>query len=221
MVVLMALSFLSLEKHKEKKHTSHFKDIIEQGYPIVMFDRVTDRINCDKVIIDDFEANFNATNFLIKQGRKKIALISSLTDLNIGKQRAKGYKKALKNNANYKNNDLIVNIHNKTKYEMAINSLFEKNKNIDGILTTDNVSATTALKIAHQKGYNIPKDISIIGFADDKISRLSYPRLTTIDQNALAIGKKSVNTLIERLNNKSAEFKTKVIETSLIVREST
>ena len=204
-----------------KQHNSHFKNIIKQGYPIVMFDRVTNKIECDKVIIDDFEATFNATNYLINQGRKKIALISSLTDLNIGKQRANGYKKALKNNASYKNKNLIVNIHNKTEYKTAITSLFEKNKNIDGILTTDNVSAITALKTAHQKGYAIPKDISIIGFADDKISRLSYPSLTTIDQNAFEIGKKSVNTLIERLNNKTAEFKTKVIETSLIVRETT
>jgi len=204
-----------------KQHNSHFKNIIKQGYPIVMFDRVTNKIECDKVIIDDFEATFNATNYLINQGRKKIALISSLTDLNIGKQRANGYKKALKNNASYKNKNLIVNIHNKTEYKTAITSLFEKNKNIDGILTTDNVSAITALKTAHQKGYAIPKDISIIGFADDKISRLSYPSLTTIDQNAFEIGKKSVNTLIERLNNKTAEFKTKMIETSLIVRETT
>ncbi len=206
---------------QSKKHSSHFKDIIQQGYPIVMFDRVTNKIKCDKVIIDDFEATFNATNYLIKQGRKKIALISSLTDLNIGKQRANGYKKALENNTSYKNKKLIVNIHSKAEYETAISSLFEKNKNIDGILTTDNVSATTALKVAHQKGYSVPKDIAIIGFADDKISRLSYPSLTTIDQNAFDIGKKSVETLIERLNNKSAEFKTKVIETNLIIRETT
>jgi len=206
---------------QSKKHSSHFKDIIKQGYPIVMFDRVTDKIDCDKVIIDDFEATFNATNYLIKQGRKKIALISSHTDLNIGKQRTKGYKKALKNYKSYKNNDLIVNITKKTEYETVISSLFTKHKDIDGILTTDNVSAATALKIAHQKGYTIPNDIAIIGFADDKISRLTYPSLTTIDQNAFDIGKKSVNTLIERLKNKSAEFKTKVIETSLIIRETT
>ncbi len=213
---------LSIAKETQsKKHSNHFKNIIQQGYPIVMFDRVTYKIDCDKVIIDDFEATFNAANYLIKQGRKKIALISSLTDLNIGKQRANGYKKALENNVNYKNKTLIVNIHNKAEYETAISSLFTKHKNLDGILTTDNVSAVTALKIAHQKGYNIPKDISIIGFADDKISRLSYPCLTTIDQNALEIGKQSVNTLIERLNNKSSAFKTKVIETSLIIRETT
>jgi len=205
-----------------KQNSSHFKNIINQGYPIVMFDRFTDKVDCDKVIINDCEAAYNATDFLLKQGRKKIAFISTLKDLNIGKQRTNGYKKALKNQASYKNKDIILTIDHKNKYDELITTLFEKHKDLDGILTTNNVSAATALKIAHQKGYKIPQDIAVIGFSDDKISRLTYPKLTTIDQNALEIGKKAAKTLIDRLGDTSkTKFKTKVIKTKLIERETT
>ena len=204
------------------QYNDHFKKIINEGFPIVMFDRVSEKIECDKVVIDDFDAAYNATKFLLNQGRKKIALISTLNDLNIGKFRINGYKKALKDNFAYKNNELVVKINNKTEYDSVITKLFKNHNDIDGIFATDNVSAITALKIANAEGFKIPQEISVIGFADDKISRLSFPALTTVSQNALEIGKDSAKMLIERLKNTTAtEFKTKVIETDLVVREST
>ena len=205
-----------------KQHHNHFKKIIKEGYPIVMFDRVAEKIECDKVVINDFDAAYNATKFLLNQGRKKIALISTLNDINIGKFRINGYKKALKDNLAYKNSELVVKINNKTEYNAVITTLFENHSDIDGVFATDNVSAITALKIANSRGIKIPKEISVIGFSDDKISRLSFPALTTVSQNALEIGKSAARMLIERLKNSTAsEFKTKVIETDLVIREST
>jgi LacI family transcriptional regulator len=50
---------------------NHFKNIINEGTPIVMFDRIAEEVNCDKVIVDDFESAVNATEHLIKSGCKK------------------------------------------------------------------------------------------------------------------------------------------------------
>ena len=214
---------LSIAKETQlKQQNSHFKSIIKQGYPIVMFDRVSDKIECDKVIINDFDAAYDATSYLLNQGRKKIALLSTINDLNIGKLRRDGYRKALKDNTNYINKELVIKINSKTEYHKAITSLFDNHQDLDGIFATDNVSAVTALKMANSLGLAVPKDIAVIGFSDDKISRLSFPTLTTVSQNALDIGKSAVNMLITRLNNDSSrEFKTKVIQSDLVFREST
>lgn len=213
---------LSIARETQReKHHNHFNKIIEDGYPIVMFDRVSENVECDKVIIDDYEAVYNATNYLLQKGRKKIVLISTVSKLGIGKLRANGYKDSLKKHPNYQNEAIVVPITDKMKYDSLINKLFNDHKNIDGILTTNNVSAVTALKVAQQKGYLVPKDISLIGFSDDKISRLSNPKLTTIDQNAFDIGKKAANTLISRLTKKEkTKFKTSVIKTNLLIRET-
>jgi len=214
---------LSIARETQReKHHSHFKKIIDSGYPIVMFDRVSENVNCDKVIIDDFEASFNATKYLLNRGRKKIVLISTVSKLGIGKQRTNGYKEALKKNKQYQNDAIIIPVTDKSKYDSIINKLFKEHKNIDALLTTNNVSAVTALKIAQQNGLQVPNDISIIGFSDDKISRLSYPKLSTIDQNAFEMGKKATDKLITRLTEKTkTEFKTSIIKTNLLVRETT
>ena len=214
---------LSIARETQTKQlNSHFKKIINEGYPIVMFDRVSEKIECDKVVIDDFKAAYDATKYLLSQGRKKIALISTINDLNIGKYRINGYKKALKDNIVNRNEELIIIINNKKEYNKVINKLFDDHNDLDGIFATDNVSAITALKIANLKGLKVPENIGVIGFSDNKISRLSFPTLTTVSQNALDIGKNATKMLIERLKNgTSEEFKTKVIETDLVLREST
>jgi LacI family transcriptional regulator len=76
---------------------NHFKNIINEGTPIVMFDRIAEEVNCDKVIVDDFESAVNATEHLIKSGCKKIALLSAIDNLSVGKLRAKGFYKAIEN----------------------------------------------------------------------------------------------------------------------------
>ena len=205
-----------------KNHNHHFKKIINDGYPIVMFDRVSEKIECDKVVVDDFKAAYDATKYLIDQGRKKIALISTINDLNIGKYRINGYKKALKDHIVYRNEELIVTINNKKEYNTVVNKLFDDHNDVDGIFATDNVSAITALKVANIRESKIPENIGVIGFSDDKISRLSYPTLTTVSQNSLEIGKSAARMLINRLkNNSSPDFKTEVIKTDLLIREST
>jgi LacI family transcriptional regulator len=59
----------------------------------VMFDRISDEVDCDKVIVDDFNSALHATAHLIKLGCKRIALFSSIDNLSVGKLRADGYFK--------------------------------------------------------------------------------------------------------------------------------
>ena len=66
------------EQTQIKKDFKHFNQAIQQGTPIVMFDRVTDAINCDKVVVDDFEAAYQATKHLIDLKCKNLAIVSTI-----------------------------------------------------------------------------------------------------------------------------------------------
>jgi LacI family transcriptional regulator len=215
---------LSIAKETQiLQKSEHFKSVIDDGYPILMFDRVSNDIeNCDKVITDNVNAAYKATKYLLESNCKKIALISAISGIGIGKLRAQGYNKAINEDKSYNIKPLLVIIDNKNNYETAISNLFKEHKDIDGILATDNVSAATALKIANKKGQQIPNDISIIGFSDNKISRLSTPPLTTVSQHPLDIGKNAVNIIIDRIESSEPQaFKTKIIDSDLTIREST
>lgn len=214
---------LSISKETERKQEfEHFKTHIEDGIPIVMFDRATDKVTCDKVIVNDEEGAFQAVNHLIETGSKNIAFISTMSDYAIGKLRKKGYLKALKNASIEIDEDLMISEENPKKYEEVIQKLFNKKK-IDGVLATNELSAITAMKVAQKMGLKIPEDISVIGFSNGILSRHSNPKLTTVSQHAELMGETATHMLIDAIEKSNPAYSsvTKVIKTTLVEREST
>lgn len=216
---------MSLSKEtQQKKDFHHITEVINQGMPVVMFDRVTNDILCDKVIIDDNLAAFNATQYLIDKGYKKIALITTVDYVSVGKLRTEGYSKALKNNDIAVDENLILKIEDTDNFESHIESLISNNE-IDAIFAVNEIFAVTAIKTATRLGKKVPKDLSIIGFTDGIISKYSSPSITTVGQNGVKMGEKAAVMLIEKLEieeeDYEEQYKTEVIETELIEREST
>lgn len=102
---------LSLAKETmQKGDYHHLKEAINQGMPLVLFDRVVDDIACDKVIIDDVTGGKKAVQYLVDCGCKNIALISTVDYVSVGKLRTHGYKQALADNNIEINEDLILKI---------------------------------------------------------------------------------------------------------------
>ena len=215
---------MSLSKEtQQKKDFHHITEVINQGMPVVMFDRVTNEILCDKIIIDDVHAAYNATQFLIDKGLKKIALITTIDYVSVGKLRTDGYKKALKSNDIDVNENLILKIEDTEDFDNYIEELLLNNE-IEAIFAVNELFAVTALKIANKLGKKVPEDISIIGFTDGIISKYSTPSITTVSQNGIKMGGIAAKMLIDRLESEDEEeeqYKTEVIETELVEREST
>lgn len=215
---------LSISEEAQKLgEYSHFNSIINDGTPIVMFDRTTDQVECDKVIVDDFDSGQNATQHLINLGCKNIALISSVDNLSVGKLRAEGYLQALRLN-NMEINDNII-IRTESEHDLAdkINALYSNNL-VDGVFALDENDSVAALKVGVKKGYKIPKDLKIIGFADGILaSRRLSPSMTTVSQHGIDIGEVAVKLLIDRLESDEEHkpYETVVIKTQLKEREST
>nr|WP_315249955.1 LacI family DNA-binding transcriptional regulator [uncultured Flavobacterium sp.] len=217
---------LSISEEAQKLHDySHFNSIINDGTPIVMFDRTTDEVECDKVIVDDFDSGQNATQHLIDLGCKNIALISSSNNLSVGKLRAEGYLNALKINNIEINEKIIIRTESESDHDLAekIYELYSNNL-VDGVFALEENDSVAALKVGVKKGYKIPKDLKIIGFADGILaSRRLSPSLTTVSQHGIEIGEEAVRLLIDRLESKEEHkpFETVVIKTKLKEREST
>jgi len=202
---------------------SHFNSIINDGTPIVMFDRTTDEVECDKVIVDDFDSGQNATQHLIDLGCKNIALISSVDNLSVGKLRAEGYLKALKDNNIEINENIIIRAESEHDFAEKVNDLYSNNL-VDGVFALEENDSVIALRVAVRKGYKIPKDLKIIGFADGILaSRRLSPSMTTVSQHGIEIGEEAVKLLIDRLESKEEHkpYETVVIKTQLKEREST
>jgi len=214
---------LSISEEAQKLgEYSHFKEIINDGTPIVMFDRISDEVACDKVIVDDFDSVVFAANHLIKLNCKNIAFFSAIDDLSVGKLRAEGYEKALKDNGMAINNSLIIRTNNAEDFDIQLQKLIDIEK-VDGILAIDEHASTMGMKVALKKGYKIPEELNMIGIADGVWSRRLTPSLSTISQHGPEIGEAAADLLIKKLESKDEnyQFTTKVIKTELRQREST
>jgi LacI family transcriptional regulator len=211
------------EEAQKNQSYEHFSAIIYDGTPIVMFDRIAEGVDCDKVIVDDFDSALDSTQHLINLGCKNIALLSSIDNLSVGKLRAEGYLKALKNNNITINQEIILRTDSEEDLNERIEAILS-NKGIDGIFALDESDSVAALKIGIKIGYKIPEELSIIGFADGILaSRRLSPSLTTVSQHGIEIGEVAAKLLIDRLESKEEDipYETVVIKTKLKEREST
>lgn len=210
------------EETQVKNKTDHIAVLLKQNIPIVLFDRVADHIDCDKVIIDDLGAAYEATKHLLDEGRKHIVLVSDIEELSVGKLRINGYLKALSEASNYTEQPVVISVTKDDDLEKIIDNLFVSNKKVDGILSIDNTSGVVALHKALKKGYKVPEELSIIGFSDENVLVFTDPKLSTISQHTFDIGQSSVQLLIDRLNKKSPEEPViKTIKTKLVLRGTT
>lgn len=210
------------QETQAKDDLNHLKDLLRQDVPIVMFDRTSQSIECDKVVIDDFMSTFNAVNMFIEEGRKKIILINTLGDLSVAKLRILGYKTALEKSSNTNQEPIIINVDNAKGVREHIKNMCEVHPDVDGVLCIDNKSGLVAVSALNRLNYNIPKDVSIVGFSSEEFSYLSDPVLSTVTQHGEEIGAVAVDMLVDRLTgNKKKPVSTTTVDFTIDHRGTT
>lgn len=205
-----------------KNHVKHMKELVNNQIPMAMFDRVTDLIDCDKVIVDDLEAGYKATKYFLETGCRTIAIISPINHTEIGRLRIEGYKKALMERDIVFDNDLILPVGIDDDLEFLLSFVLNEKK-LDAIMILDEITTVKVMTIVKARGYHVPNNISIIGFTNGQLSKYVTPSLTMVSQHGVYIGKLVASLLINRIENKEEPepYITKVVKTSLIVRDST
>ena len=209
----------------ETKSCNHFNRFKELNIPLVFYDRVSNDFEASKVIINDFEAAFKATEHLISNGRKKVAHIAGHQDTQIFKSRIEGYKAALLK-YNLPIDDSLIEYTNELSYEEGVKCAkkFLANKTIpDGIFCANDYTAISSIQVFAKAGLHVPDDIAIVGFSNYPISRIIEPTLTTIDDRAFQMGQTAVKLLIRQIEEKDKNIasETIVLKTDLIIRKST
>ncbi|WGK66262.1 LacI family DNA-binding transcriptional regulator [Croceiramulus getboli] len=220
---------ISLSKetmHKQDYH--HLNEAIDQGMPIVMFDRVVDGIPCDKVSIDDKDGAKKGVAHLLKSGCRRIGIITTEDYVSVGVKRTQGYMEALESYGLKVDPKLILKLDNIDKCgegcTQKINEFLDANRDIDAVFAVNELFAVKAAKYLLQKGIKIPDQVAILSFSDGELSQHFVPSLSTVSQHGEEMGRKAAEILInklERPEDEEEEYTTAYIETSLIQRDST
>ena len=201
----------------------HIQKILDQGVPLVLFDRTIKELEVSKVVADDADAALKAVQHLIQVGAKKIALLTGPEQLSIGRNRMKGYLKAMTMHRLEINTDHIVRCNDfsvQAAKEATLRLLNMKNIP-DAIFGINDDMAIGAIEAIKERGIKIPEEIAVVGFSNSKRSHYMSPTVSSINQFPEKIGEKAAQLLFKQiLTPKHVTIKEEVINSELIVRES-
>jgi LacI family transcriptional regulator len=206
---------------KETEQYDHFKKLEEDGIPIVFFDRMIEEFPSDRVVINDYEGAYQATEHLIVQGRRRIVHFAGPQNRLIARNRLKGYIQAHKNNGVVIDDKLVVFCDDFNKALIETQKIIESGLRFDAIFTVNDFTAAGVIKALKDNNISVPKDVSVVGFGNDYISEMIDPPLTTVSQPGFTMGEKAMSMLIDRIKqDKSLDYRTEVLQTQLVVRKS-
>lgn len=207
---------------KSTDSSLHFRKVIEQGIPVVFFDRIIEELATDRIVTNDYEGARAVTIHLIERGCKNILHLSAPRHMLVGKERLRGYQQALYEKHIGRDANLILQCDTSHQVNALQETILQMAPNIDGIFAVNDFTAITAMQMLQRNGYKIPDEIAIAGFGDDPIASIVNPTLTTVEQKGYEMGKESVQLLIQRIENPDVEIppRTRVFESTLKIRES-
>jgi LacI family transcriptional regulator len=204
--------------------SEHINDLANKGVPLVFFDRIIEDVRAAKVVTDDYDSGFKATEHLIKKGSKRLSFLSISKSLTILDLRLRGFLKAHEVYDLPVNNEMIVHCDDNDEVSnfQRIKKLLEQNQRPDGIVGSVEKVTTLAYTVCRHLNIKIPEDVRILGFSHLQIAALLDPPLTTITQPAFEMGKTAATILFKTLEKKiDSRNERIVLRSELVERAST
>ncbi|MCY6485198.1 LacI family DNA-binding transcriptional regulator [Clostridium aestuarii] len=197
-------------------------DILDNNnIPLVLVDRdIEKKKNYCGVYTLNEQGVIDGVNYLLRKGKKKIAFVTGAKELRISRQRIEGYKKIMLENNIYDEGLIFESDFTIEGGMQSTEKIINSRNDIQAIFYSNDIMAFGGIKVLIRKGYNIPEDISIIGFDNIKISDFMEPELTTIGQPIYEIGKIACELLVNVINKKVYNRQI-YLKTKLIIRGTT
>ena len=194
-------------------NSDHFALLQKFGIPLVFFDRVCEDILTPRVLVNNFEITYNATEYLISRGYKRIVHLTGTDKINVFRDRQSGYLEALKNNnIEYRNPIIINEDFNIVIGKSVLTKLWSSVERPDAIISSSVHLTMGILLQARFLGINISKNLGLIAFGNQLTSEIFQPMITSIEQPEHEISKLSFD-LLEKLMKKELN------QNELIIKE--
>lgn len=186
----------------ETKTYDHFNKIRERNIPLVLFDRVAPDLLAPSVKLDNEHGGFLATEHLIRNGYRRIAILAGPENMGVSNQRMAGYLSALRKYKVRKDPTLIMHCgFNQDSALAAARELLASKDRPDAFFTISDRLALGAMQAIKEKGLSMPDDVGLVGFNNEPVMNLVTPRISSVDMPAFEIGKAAAKIFIQVLNN--------------------
>jgi len=191
---------------------------------LVFFDRVCSGLETSKVMIDFYQGACQLMEHLIERGFRRIAHITGPVDVTGVQERLQAYRDVCRRHGLPLDERLIVpGGFLAENGVLAVERLLSLAQRPDAVFAVNDEVAIGAMIRLKEEGLQVPQDIAVAGFDNDKISAFTTPPLTTVDVPRVEIGKKSVELLLPYLQPSQTALEPVMVRlaTQLVVRAST
>jgi LacI family transcriptional regulator len=205
------------EVMKEEYHAT----LTSMNIPVVLLSTFSPQYPFPYVKVDDKQAAYDATEYLIKRGHRQIAMIGGTkSDPLAGVPRVEGYLQALRDYGIPVQEDLIAygdfGYHSGCR---AMETLFHTAPHFTAVFAASDEMAAGALSVAYQKGIKVPDDLSVIGYDNLQIAEMSIPPLTTVAQPLFDMGKWSAEMLMTMIET-GDQVRSRIVPHTIVERKS-
>lgn len=204
----------------ESEVITHFEELTEQGVPVVLFDRVVDKLGFPSVIIDDKIVARQVVEHLINSGRNKICGVFGDPHLAICRLRRKGYEEALIVNGFTIRPEYIISAKEPQAVRVQLNDLLSGDDPPDAIFTMSDEVLVEAMRVCQKLQLRIPAEIAIATISNGEVPNFWYPRITYMQHSGHEVGSTAADILFQLINNKTVPH-LNWISTRLVVQGST
>ena len=211
---------------KETTDFQHFSKLLNQGYPIVFFDRVPEISGAIHVIVNDYAGAYDATKHLIQQGFSRIVHLAGPSNLKISQERTRGYKDALRDFGIPFKPELLVECtqgSDEEAHKITSQLLKSISPRPDAFFANNDMAAMGAIQACKSVGFAVPQEIGVVGFSNWQFCSIVDPSLSSVAQNGFRIGSTATEILLDWIEKKihpDTIEPSVVLETELLVRKS-
>lgn len=209
------------EEAQQQQDYDHLHRLMEYEIPVVLYDRVVEGLEIDSVGVNDRDSIYEAVKFLYSHNSKKIAVVSGLGEIGLGKNRIDGYLEACRDLGLPSDKRFIITSKDTVAIKRNLKKIIIEDK-VDALIGFDYLSTLLCSRVAQENNLRIPEDIKIIGFANEDFAPYLWPSLSYVDQHPAEMGETAANMLVQRIKEPSVKKSVRaVIKTELRHLDST
>ncbi len=195
------------------------RKLANMGIPFIVWGAPQPNYSYCTIIGDDFSGGRLATQYLIDQGRQKIAFLGGYPDEIEVHTRFEGYRSTLEKNGRLLDPSLVTyGDYTFASGSAGILKLLEQKPDMDAVFVNSDLMAISAIKSLRRKGIRVPDDVAVVGYDDLSIAATNDPAITTIRQHIPQIGDLLARNLIQHLQ--TGIISNITIPVELVIRES-
>jgi DNA-binding LacI/PurR family transcriptional regulator len=203
-------------------HTSGDFDCSSLGIPLVLCGRpVSTRDNASYVDADNIGGARKAVSYLLASGRRHIATIAGPPDMSPGVDRLLGYREAMTAADIHDPGMIVYGDFSRSAGEHALARLIDRRPGLDAVFVASDLMAVGTLRALRRLGRRVPDDVAVIGFDDSMLAQHTDPRLSTVRQPVDAMAERMVQELLSKIADPGCDASHAVLDTRLILRDST